>query len=390
MPENAGMTEMTEMTEMTGIAGITEPSDEAYMDLALKLAERGRGWASPNPMVGAVIVKEGRILGQGYHARCGDLHAERAALAACTEDPRGATLYVTLEPCCHHGRQPPCTEAILAAGIRRVVVGSGDPNPKVAGKGLAMLRAAGVEVREHVAEAACTRLNQVFFHYIRTGLPYVVLKYAMSLDGKIASYTGASQWITGEEARQHVHKLRGTYRAILVGVGTVLADDPLLTCRIEGGRDPLRVICDSHLRTPLTARVIQTAREVPTLLATCETDAERLARYEQYGVQVVSLPAAEGRVSLLSLLRYLGKAQVDSVLVEGGGTLHWSMLAEGLVHKVVAYVASLLLGGAGAVSPVEGVGFPHPDAALRLHTPTVTRLGEDFLVEGLVEEGGQA
>lgn len=390
MPENAGMTEMTEMTEMTGIAGITEPSDEAYMDLALKLAERGRGWASPNPMVGAVIVKEGRILGQGYHARCGDLHAERAALAACTEDPRGATLYVTLEPCCHHGRQPPCTEAILAAGIRRVVVGSGDPNPKVAGKGLAMLRAAGVEVREHVAEAACTRLNQVFFHYIRTGLPYVVLKYAMSLDGKIASYTGASQWITGEEARQHVHKLRGTYRAILVGVGTVLADDPLLTCRIEGGRDPLRVICDSHLRTPLTARVIQTAREVPTLLATCETDAERFARYEQYGVQVVSLPAAEGRVSLLSLLRYLGKAQVDSVLVEGGGTLHWSMLAEGLVHKVVAYVASLLLGGAGAVSPVEGVGFPHPDAALRLHTPTVTRLGEDFLVEGLVEEGGQA
>lgn len=390
MPENAGRTEMTEMTEMTGIAGITEPSDEAYMDLALKLAERGRGWASPNPMVGAVIVKEGRILGQGYHARCGDLHAERAALAACTEDPRGATLYVTLEPCCHHGRQPPCTEAILAAGIRRVVVGSGDPNPKVAGKGLAMLRAAGVEVREHVAEAACTRLNQVFFHYIRTGLPYVVLKYAMSLDGKIASYTGASQWITGEEARQHVHKLRGTYRAILVGVGTVLADDPLLTCRIEGGRDPLRVICDSRLRTPFTARVIQTAREVPTLLATCETDAERFARYEQYGVQVVSLPAAEGRVSLLSLLRYLGKAQVDSVLVEGGGTLHWSMLAEGLVHKVVAYVASLLLGGAGAVSPVEGVGFPHPDAALRLHTPTVTRLGEDFLVEGLVEEGGQA
>lgn len=390
MPENAGRTEMTEMTEMTGIAGITEPSDEAYMDLALKLAERGRGWASPNPMVGAVIVKEGRILGQGYHARCGDLHAERAALAACTEDPRGATLYVTLEPCCHHGRQPPCTEAILAAGIRRVVVGSGDPNPKVAGKGLAMLRAAGVEVREHVAEAACTRLNQVFFHYIRTGLPYVVLKYAMSLDGKIASYTGASQWITGEEARQHVHKLRGTYRAILVGVGTVLADDPLLTCRIEGGRDPLRVICDSRLRTPFTARVIQTAREVPTLLATCETDAERLARYEQYGVQVVSLPAVEGRVSLLSLLRYLGKAQVDSVLVEGGGTLHWSMLAEGLVHKVVAYVAPLLLGGAGAVSPVEGVGFPHPDAALRLHTPTVTRLGEDFLVEGLVEGGGQA
>lgn len=354
------------------------------MRLALELAEQGRGWTSPNPMVGAVIVKEGRIIGQGYHARCGELHAERAALAACTEDPRGAAMYVTLEPCCHQGRQPPCTEAILAAGIRRVVVGAGDPNPQVAGKGLAILRAAGVAVQEHVAEEACTRLNRVFFHYIQTGLPYVVLKYAMTLDGKIASYTGASQWITGEEARRHVHELRGTYRAILVGVGTVLADDPLLTCRIEGRRSPLRVICDSHLRTPFTARVVQTAREVPTLLATCATDRERIARYEARGVQVVTLPEAEGRVSLQALLRYLGQNQVDSVLVEGGGTLHWSVLAAGLVHKVAAYVSPMLLGGAGAVSPVEGLGFPHPDAALRLHAPTVTRLGEDFLVEGEV------
>lgn len=359
--------------------------DQVYMQRALALAERGRGWVSPNPMVGAVIVKDGRIIGEGYHARCGDLHAERAALAACTEDPRGATLYVTLEPCCHHGRQPPCTEAILEAGISRVVVGSGDPNPQVAGKGLAMLRAAGLSVQEHVFEEACTRLNRVFFHYIRTGLPYVVLKYAMSLDGKIAAYTGASQWITGEEARRHVHKLRGTYRAILVGVGTVLADDPLLTCRMDGGRDPLRVICDSHLRTPLTARVVQTARDVPTLLATCETDKAKIARYEALGVQVVPLPAAEGRVSLPALLRYLGQNQVDSVLVEGGGTLHWSMLAEGLVHKVMSYVAPMLLGGAGAVSPVEGAGFPHPDAALRLTAPTVTRLGADFLVEGEVQ-----
>ena len=197
-------------------------TDQEYMAQALSLAQKGAGWTSPNPMVGAVIVKDGQVIGQGYHAKCGDLHAERAALAACTQDPAGATMYVTLEPCCHQGRQPPCTEAILEAGIARVVVGSGDPNPKVAGKGLAILRAHGVQVTEHVLEAQCRALNQVFFHYIQTGKPYVVLKYAMTLDGKMAAYTGASQWITGEEARRHVHTQRNRFRSILVGVDTVL------------------------------------------------------------------------------------------------------------------------------------------------------------------------
>ncbi len=360
-------------------------TDTTYMQTALDLAQKGRGWTSPNPMVGAVVVKDGRIIAQGYHAKCGDLHAERAALAACTEDPRGATMYVTLEPCCHHGRQPPCTDAILEAGIARVVVGSGDPNPQVAGKGLDILRAAGVDVTEHVLEEACTALNDVFFHYIRTKTPYVVLKYAMTLDGKLAAYTGQSQWITGEEARRHVHTQRGRYRAIMVGVGTVLADDPQLTCRIEGGRNPLRIVCDTHLRTPLTAQVVQTAQEIPTLIATCESDPAKRKPYENLGVQVWTLPAKNGRVDLAALMERLGKEEVDSVLIEGGAQLHWAALESGVVNKVQAYVAPKLLGGETAKSPIGGQGFPHPDQAVRLKKTKLTRLGEDFLMESEVD-----
>lgn len=359
--------------------------DQDYMKLALELAERGRGWTSPNPMVGAVIVKDGRIIGRGYHHRCGQAHGERDALAHCGEDPAGATLYVTLEPCCHQGRQPPCTQAILEAGIARVVVGSGDPNPLVAGKGIAQLRQAGVEVTEHVLEEECRELNYIFFHYIQTRRPYTALKYAMTLDGKIAAYTGASQWITGEEARAHVHRLRGAYRGILVGVGTVLADDPMLTCRLPGGRSPVRVICDTHLRTPLSARVVQTAREVPTILAACAPDSQRKAEYEAAGCQVLSLPEREGHVDLSALMDELGRREIDGLLIEGGGTLAWSALAGGLVRRVYAYTAPMLLGGGSAKSPVEGQGFPVPDEAVKLKNLTVTPLGRDLLLEGEVE-----
>ncbi len=359
--------------------------DLDFMHQALELAQRGRGWTSPNPMVGAVIVKDGRVIGRGYHRRRGQAHAERNALADCSESPEGATLYVTLEPCCHQGRQPPCTDAILEAGIRRVVVGSGDPNPLVAGKGIAQLRARGVEVTEHVLEEACTRLNRIFFHYIQTRRPYGALKYAMTLDGKIASHTGASRWITGETARAHVHTLRHQYRAILVGVGTVLADDPLLTCRMPEGRNPVRVVCDTHLRTPLTARLVQTAREVPTLLATCCSDRGRWAPYQEAGCELLPLPQREGRVDLGALLAELGKREIDSVLVEGGGTLNWSMLEQGLIQRVYAYVSPMLLGGREAKTPVGGPGFPSPDQALRLKDSQITRLGEDFLIESEVE-----
>lgn len=358
--------------------------DTDYMALAVSLAERGRGWTRPNPVVGAVIVKGDQVLGQGWHRRCGGLHAEREALASCRASPAGATLYVTLEPCCHHGRQPPCTDAILEAGIARVVVGSSDPNPLVAGKGLEVLRAAGVQVETGVLQAECDGLNPAFFHYIRTGRPCVTLKYAMTLDGKIATRTGASRWITGEEARRRVHQDRHANAAILVGSGSVLADDPLLTCRLEGGRNPLRVVCDTRLRTPLDSRLVRTAGEVPTVLAVGPEGAKRAAAYEAAGCQVWTLPLREGRVDLSALMDRLGRAEIDSLLLEGGGTLNWSMLEAGLVQRVQAYVAPKLFGGS-AKTPVEGRGVELPDQAVRLKHMTVTPIGADFLLEGEID-----
>lgn len=358
--------------------------DTDYMALAVSLAERGRGWTRPNPVVGAVIVKGDQVLGQGWHRRCGGLHAEREALADCRASPAGATLYVTLEPCCHHGRQPPCTDAILEAGIARVVVGSSDPNPLVAGKGLEALRAAGVQVDTGVLQAECDALNPAFFHYIRTGRPCVTLKYAMTLDGKIATRTGASRWITGEEARRRVHQDRHANAAILVGSGSVLADDPLLTCRLEGGRNPLRVVCDTRLRTPLDSRLVRTAGEVPTVLAAGPEGAARAAAYEAAGCQVWTLPLREGRVDLSALMDRLGRAEIDSLLLEGGGTVNWSMLEAGLVQRVQAYVAPKLFGGS-AKTPVEGRGVELPDQAVRLKHMTVTPIGADFLLEGEID-----
>ena len=360
-------------------------NDTDYMRLALELAERGCGWTAPNPMVGAVIVKDRRVIGQGWHTRYGELHAEREALKHCTESPRGAAMYVTLEPCCHHGKQPPCTDAILENGIARVVVGSGDPNPLVAGKGLDILRRHGVEVETGVLQAECDRLNQVFFHFIQTGRPYVVMKYAMTLDGKIATRTGASQWITGEAARKRVHQDRHRYTAIMAGVGTVLADDPLLTCRMEGGRNPVRVICDTHLRTPLGSQIVRTARDVPTILAVGDVPPAQTAPYRDAGCRVWTLPERDGHVDLPALMEQLGKESIDSVLLEGGGTLNWAALEGGIVQKVQAYIAPKLFGGAAAKSPVGGLGVETPGQAVRLKNSTVTRIGDDFLVESEVD-----
>lgn len=360
-------------------------NDIAYMKMALELAEKGAGRVAPNPMVGSVIVKDGRIIGSGYHRQYGGLHAEREALASCTESPAGATMYVTLEPCCHYGKQPPCVDAILKAGIARVVVGSSDPNELVCGKGIATLKEHGVEVTEHILSEECDRLNPVFFHYIQKKRPYVVMKYAMTLDGKIAAYTGKSKWITGEAAREHVHRQRERYTAIMAGSGTVLADDPLLTCRLPGGRNPIRILCDSRLRIPLTANVIQTAGKVPTILATCCQDPTRLLPYEEEGCRVLTLPEKDGHLDLLELMRRLGEESIDSVLLEGGGTLNWSALECGIVNRIQAYIAPKVFGGAEAKTPVEGIGFPSPAEAVKLKHYTVTRLGEDVLIEGEVD-----
>lgn len=356
-----------------------------YMRRALELAKKGCGHVSPNPMVGAVIVKDGRIIGEGYHQRYGEPHAERNALAACTESPEGADLYVTLEPCCHYGKQPPCTEAILEAGLRRVYIGSGDPNPLVAGKGVQILEAHGTEVIQDVLRQECDRLNAVFFHYIRTGRPYVVMKYAMTMDGKIAAYTGASRWITGEEARIHVHEQRKWLTAIMVGVGTVLVDDPMLNCRIDGGRDPVRIVCDSSLRTPVESKLVQTAKKIPTILATCCADVSKHQIYQDAGCQIMVIPEREKRVDLEILMKRLGEEKIDSILLEGGAGLNWSALKSGIVQRVQAYVAPKLLGGAAAKSPVEGEGFPDPGKAVHLKNTRVIRLGADILLESEVE-----
>lgn len=362
-------------------------NDSEYMRRAIALAWQGAGWTAPNPMVGAVIVKDGNIIGEGYHKKCGDLHAERNAFASLTESAEGATLYVTLEPCCHQGRTPPCTEAILRHGIRRVVIGSRDPNPLVSGKGARILREHGIIVEEDFLREECDALNPVFFHYITTGRPYVVMKYAMTLDGKIATRTGASQWITGETARHHVHELRGRYSAILVGIGTVLADDPLLNCRIPGGHQPVRVVVDSHLRIPLDCQLVKTAGEYRTIVACADAEPQKEAVLCSKGVEVLHIPDSDGKVNLRELMEYLGREQLDSVLIEGGGQLHEAALRAGIVNHVCAYVAPKLFGGASAKSPVEGMGIELPSESAKLCNMQMTQLGEDLLLEYDMKEG---
>lgn len=368
------------------------------MRVALKLAERGRGFVNPNPMVGAVIVKDGRMIGQGWHRKFGELHAERNALADCTENPTGATVYVTLEPCCHQGKTPPCTDALLAAGVRRVVIGAMDPNPLVGGRGAAILREHGVTVETGVLKKECEEQNRIFLHYIRSGMPYVVLKYAMTLDGKIATATGASKWITGEPARAQVHALRHELMGIMVGSGTVLADDPMLNCRLPDTRNPVRIICDTRLRTPLDAAVVRTAGEQRTIIATAQGQQaadiqykereEKLRAYRKMGCEIMELPVQDGHIELRALMQELGGLGIDSILLEGGSSLNWSALSCGVVNEVHAYIAPKIFGGAAAKSPVAGIGAALPDDAVGLEDVKTEMIGGDFLVKGRVRQTG--
>ncbi len=358
-------------------------TDRDYMKLALEEAVKGEGFVSPNPMVGAVIVKDGKIIAKGYHHRYGALHAERDALKNCTEDPKGATMFVTLEPCCHQGKQPPCTQAVIESGIKRVVTGSGDPNPLVGGKGIQLLRNSGIEVTENVLEKECLKLNEIFFYFIRTGQPFVTMKYAMTLDGKIAAYTGKSKWITGELSRENVQRTRHKYSGIMVGVGTVLADDPMLNCRINGGKDPTRIICDTKLRIPLHSKVVQTAKDIPTMLAVSCNDNEKIRQFENYGCQVLNLPQKNGHVDLQVLMKKLGEQKIDSILLEGGAELNWSALHEGIVNKVQAYISPKILGGGGK-SPIGGLGAESPDSAFQLTDCEIHYFGEDIMIESRV------
>lgn len=366
-------------------------AEEQFMKRAIELAKQGSGWTAPNPLVGAVVVKNGRVIGEGYHRKYGELHAERNALAACTENPAGATLYVTLEPCCHYGKTPPCTEIIIEKKIAKVVIGSRDPNPKVAGKGARILREHGIEVVEDYMREACDALNPVFFHYITTKTPYVVLKFAMTLDGKIATRTGASKWITGEAARNHVHQLRGRYAGILAGIGTVLADDPMLNCRIDGAHQPLRIILDSHLRIPMGSRLVRSAKEYPLLIVCNESTRDReegtnrIQKLEEAGAKVWTLPEKNGHPDLNVLMQRLGEEKIDSVLIEGGGTVNEAALKAHIVHHVYAYIAPKIFGGEDAKTPVEGSGIRLPQECANLRLAKITVLLNDMLLEYDVE-----
>lgn len=360
--------------------------NETYMRRAIELARNGTGWTNPNPLVGAVIVKDGEIIGEGWHHKYGELHAEREALKDCLargNDPAGADIFVTLEPCCHFGKQPPCTQALVEAGIKRVFVGSRDPNPLVHGKGNAFLGKNGIEVTEDFLREECDALNPIFFHYITTKRPFVALKYAMTADGKIATKTGASKWITGEAARAYVHELRSRYAAILCGIGTVLADDPMLNCRMEGGNNPLRIICDSNLRIPLESKIVKSAKEIPAIIV-CDDKADFAKRnsLEQAGLEVLTLPSGKtGKIDLSELMKVLGKRKIDSVLIEGGGEINFSALKAGIVNKIYAFIAPKLFGGSEAKSPVAGEGIAGVEEAFKFGLSKISRLGDDILLE---------
>ena len=363
---------------------------EEYMRRALELARKGEGHTSPNPMVGCVVVKDGRIISEGYHEKYGEFHAERNALTRCTEDTAGADLYVTLEPCCHQGKTPPCTDIIIEKKIARVFVGSMDSNPLVAGKGVQILRDHGIYVETGILDAECRKLNEVFYHYIATKTPFVVMKYAMTLDGKIACATGDSKWVTGEIARTQVHRMRGRYRGIMVGIGTVLADDPMLNCRVEGGVDPVRIICDSNLHIPTESQIVKTASDIATIVA-CSQEAleserkqEKIRRLKEAGIQIIGTEGAHG-VNLVELMKKLGGQNIDSILLEGGGTLNASALEDGIVNKVYAYIAGKLIGGMDARSPVEGIGIDRMADAITLQNVEIEKLGDDFCIVGYVK-----
>ncbi|MDD5823168.1 MAG: bifunctional diaminohydroxyphosphoribosylaminopyrimidine deaminase/5-amino-6-(5-phosphoribosylamino)uracil reductase RibD [Firmicutes bacterium] len=381
-------------------------NDRDYMLRAIELAKKGAGWTSPNPLVGAVIVKDGRVIGEGYHERYGELHAERNAIKSLTESAEGATIYVTLEPCCHYGKTPPCTEAIIENKLAKVVIGSADPNPKVAGKGVQQLREAGIEVVEDYMREECDELNPVFLHYITEKRPYVVAKYAMTADGKIACATGLSKWITGEMARSHVQQLRHRYRGIMVGIGTVLADDPMLNVRFEGGRSPVRIICDSRLRISMESQIVRTAKEYETIVVCAGAEvanSKKAAKLREAGVEVIEcgkpavlreqsgcgcdgIRSSVCGIDLDELMETLGERKIDSVLIEGGGTLMYSAFEAGIVNEVKAYIAPKIVGGRDAKTPVEGEGFKSPDEGVQLEYEGTEMFGEDILISYRVKE----
>ncbi len=353
---------------------------EKYMRRAIELAKNGIGFVNPNPLVGAVIVKNNEIIGEGYHAKYGELHAERNAIKSCKANMTGADMFVTLEPCCHYGKNPPCTDAVIESGIKRVFVGSSDPNPLVAGKGIEILRNHGIEVTEGFLKDECDALNDIFFHYITTKAPYIIMKAAVSLDGKIAAKSGDARWITNEKSRAHGHETRKRVSAIMVGVNTVIADNPMLNCRTENPSNPIRIICDSNLRMPINSKIAQTAKEIPTIIATVSENKEKADELQKLGIEIIKTSADNGRVDLKDLMQKLGERQIDSVLIEGGGSIHASALKAELVNKLQIYIAPKIIGGDGKNAVAE-MGIEKVNDAAQFKNPKITRFDDDILLE---------
>ena len=358
-----------------------------YMQRAFKLAKKGMGSVNPNPLVGAVIVRDDKIIGEGYHEFYGGPHAEVNAFRSATENVEGATMYVTLEPCSHYGKTPPCAEAIVKNNIAKVVIGMLDPNPLVAGKGVKLLEENGIEVDYGYLCEELSEMNRVFLKFIQNKQPYVVMKTAMTLDGKIASHTGDSRWVSNINSRKRVHELRNELSAIMIGVDTVIADDPILTTRLEDkeGRNPIRIVVDSKARIPLDSKILNSCDQAKTILAvTEEAKLDKLKGIEDLGNVVLKVKPSNGRVDLQDLMIKLGEEGIDGVLLEGGATLNFSALQAGIVDEVMSFIAPKFIGGADAKTPVGGQGIEKMQDAIELENIEINQLGNDLMLTGKI------
>ena len=354
------------------------------MEKALELAAMGIGKVNPNPLVGAVIVKNGEIIGEGYHECYGEAHAERNAVKNAVEPVEGSTIYVTLEPCAHYGKTPPCVDLIIEKKFKRVVIGMLDPNEKVSGKSIEKLKKHGIEVLVGVKEEECKKMNEIFIKYITSKIPFVVLKSGISLDGKIATYSGESKWITSEESREDAQNLRNRLSSIMVGVNTVIADDPELTCRINSEKKLIRIVLDSNLSIPLDSKLVKNKDKLTIVATTLNSNEEKKKSLRDLGVKVIEVSEKNNRINLKELVKILGQEGIDSILIEGGGTLNFSALEENIVDKAIFYIAPKILGGENSKSCIAGIGFSKLDDAVNLKNLSYRKIGEDLVVEGYI------
>lgn len=356
------------------------------MERALELAKKGIGKVNPNPLVGAVIVKDNEIIGEGYHECYGEAHAERNAVTNAIKSVEGSTIYVTLEPCAHYGKTPPCVDLIIEKKFKKVVIGMLDPNELVAGKSVEKLKKHGIEVVVGVKEEECKVMNEIFIKYITTKIPFVILKSGTSLDGKIATYSGESKWITSKESREDSQNLRNRLHSIMVGINTVIEDDPELTCRINNEKNLIRIIVDTNLRIPIDSKVIKNKDKNTIIATTLKADENKKQTLRELGIKVIEVREKDNRVNLKELVKMLGQEGIDSILIEGGGTLNFSALEENIVDKVIFYIAPKILGGQNSKNSIAGIGFSRLDYAVKLKDINYRTIGEDLVVEGYIDK----